>query len=411
MTQHQPTGPLVGVRVLEIGGNIAGPFATRLMAQYGAEVIKVERPGTGDPLRHTGPFVGNAPHPETSIPFLYLNTNKQSITLNLASARGRRILLDLAVQADVVVENLRPGTLAAWNLDWEALHAANPRLILTSISSFGQDGPYRDYEATEVVLAALGGIMYMSGLYDRQPLKHGHPQSQFIGGLHAAGASLVGYFQVLRGGEGQRIDLSLQAGVTSELVHDVVLYTYMGAVHGRAPREGGAGLNGAGNWFGGLVQTADGFVAADAPPPGRWDELADFLGIPELKDERFRSRTGRITHAREIDALVLPKLASLGRYEFFNHAQQSGWSAGVIQTMADVASCPQLAARGFWTEIDHPVAGRLRYPADFCRMSDSPGALITAAPLLGQDNERILGKQLGYSSGQLEALASQGVIS
>src|SRR5262249_15189681 len=287
-------GPLVGVRVIEIGGRIAAPFCTRLMAQYGAEVVKVEAPGSGDPLRHVGPFVGNRPNPETSLPFLYLNINKQSLTLDPATVRGRRILLDLAVETDLVVESLRPGTLERWGLGWPRLRAANPDLVLTSISGFGQDGPYRDYEATEIVLAALGGIMYMSGLYDREPLMHGHPQSQFMGGLHAAGASLAAYFAVMRGAGGQHVDVSLQAGVAHELVHNVVHYTYMGAVHGRAPRDGGSGINGSGNGFGGLVPVADGFVAADAPPPGRWEELADFLGVPELKDERFRTRTGRM---------------------------------------------------------------------------------------------------------------------
>lgn len=406
----QLTGPLVGVRVLEIGGGIAAPFCTRLLAQYGAEVVKVEAPPGGDTLRHTGPFVGHRPHPETSLPFLYLNTNKQSLTLNLGTGRGARIVRDLAVETDIIVESTKPGTLAGYGLSWEALRAVNPQLVLTSVAAFGQDGPYRDYEATEIVLAALGGIIYMSGLYGREPLKHGHPQSQFIGGLHAAGSSLVALFGALRGGEGQQIDVSLQAGVAHELVHVLALYTYMGAVHGRGPRAGGSGLNGAGNGFGGIVPVADGFVAPDAPPGKRWDELADLLGVPELKDDRFRSRSGRVAHAQELDALVLPALARVGRYDYFNHAQQQGWSAGVVQTMADLAESPQLAARGFWTELAHPVAGPLRYPADFCRMSASPGALLTPAPLLGADNRAILCERLGYSETELEALRSQGVI-
>ena len=406
----QLTGPLAGVRVLEIGGGIAGPFCTRLMAQYGAEVLKVEAPPAGDPMRRQGPFVGHDPHPEKSVPFLYLNTNKRSITLDLATKRGAQILRELAREADIVVEGTKPGTLAGYGLGWEELHGANPRLILTSVSGFGQEGPYRDYEATEIVLAALGGIMYMSGLYDREPIKHGHPQSQFMGGLHAAGSSLVAYFHVLRGGEGQRVDVSLQAGVAHELVHVIALYTYQGAVHGRGPRTGGSGLNGAGNGFGGIVEVADGFVAPDAPPDGRWDELADLLGVPELKDEWFRSRGGRAKHADALDELALPALRRMGRYDYFNHAQQNGWSAGIVQTMADLSASPHLGAREFWTELEHPIVGRLRYPADFCRMSDSPGALLEPAPLLGQHTREILGERLGYDDRALEALRTQGVI-
>lgn len=404
------TGPLTGVRVLEIGGGIAAPFCTRLFAQYGAEVIKVEEPGTGDPTRHLGPFVGHRPHPETSVSFLYLNTNKQSVTLNLAAKRGARILKDLAKETDIIVEGTAPGTLTQWGLDWETLRAINPNLILTSVTPFGQDGPYRDYTATEIVIAALGGIMYMSGLYDREPIMHGHPQSQFMGGLHAAGSTMIAYFGRLRGGAGEWIDVSMQAGVAHELVHVVTLYSYMGAVHGRASRFGGSGQNGAGNGFGGIVQFADGFVAPDAPPEGRWDELADFLDIPELKDDRFRSRADRVKHAAALDALILPALARTGRYDFFHHAQQSGWSSGVVQTMADLVACPQLDARDFWTELDHPVAGRLRYPAEFCRMSATPGKLLEPAPLLGQHTGAVLADRLGYHTGDLETLRSQGVI-
>lgn len=406
----QLTGPLTGVRVLEIGGGIAAPFCTRLFGQYGAEVIKIEEPGAGDPTRQRGPFAGHEPNPETSIPFLYLNTNKRSVTLDLATVRGARILTDLARETDLIVDGTEPGTLARLGIGWETLREANAKLILTSVTGFGQDGPYRDYAATEIVLAALGGIMYMSGLYDREPIMHGHPQSQFMGGLHAAGSSMIAYFNVLRGGAGEWIDVSMQAGVAHELVHVLTLYTYMGAVHGRASRFGGSGQNGAGNGFGGIAPLAEGFVAPDAPPDGRWDELADFLDIPELKDDRFRSRAGRVRYATELDALVLPALRRTGRYAFFHHAQRNGWSAGVVQTMQDLASCPQLDARGFWTELDHPVAGRLRYPADFCRMSETPGALIDPAPLLGQHNRAVLGDRLGYTDGEQEILRGQGVI-
>jgi len=404
------TGPLTGVRVLEIDGGIAAPFCTRLFAQYGAQVIKIEEPGRGDPTRHRGPFVGHRPNPETSVPFLYLNTNKQSITLDLGTKRGARILTDLTKETDIIVESTKPGMLTRWGIGWETLRAVNPHLILTSVTGFGQDGPYRDATGTEIVLAALGGIMYMSGPYDREPIMHGHPQSQFMGGLHAAGSTMIAYFNVMRGGSGEWIDVSMQAGVTHELVHVISLFTYMGAVHGRGPRFGGSGQNGAGNGFGGIVPFVDGFVAPDAPPDERWDELADFLDIPALKDDRFRSRSGRVQHAAALDALVLPALQRTGRYDFFHHAQSNGWSTGVVQTMSDLASCPQLDARGFWTELDHPVAGPLRYPADFCRMSETPGALIEPAPLLGQHNQAVFGDRLGYTKRECEALRSQGVI-
>ena len=185
-TSTQPVpGPLAGVRVLDLTRQIAGPYCTKLLADYGADVVKIAQPGLGDPSRHTTPFFHDDPNPEGSLHFLYLNTNKRSITLDLKSEQGRQAFLDLARDADVVVENFQPGTIDELGIGWDTLYALNPRLILTSISNFGQTGPYRDLPAGELVEYAMIGMMAVSGREDLSPLKHGLSQAQYGGGAYA----------------------------------------------------------------------------------------------------------------------------------------------------------------------------------------------------------------------------------
>ena len=175
--------PLQDVKVVDLTHHIAGPYCTKLLADFGADVIKVERPDGGDSARRLGPFPGDTPHPEKSGLFLYLNTNKRGITLNLKDPQGRSSLLELVRDADVLVENFSPRVMPSLGLDYETLAGVNPGLIMTSISSFGQSGRYRDYRATELVLYALGGMAYITGEYHREPVKHGYNQAQYLGGL------------------------------------------------------------------------------------------------------------------------------------------------------------------------------------------------------------------------------------
>jgi crotonobetainyl-CoA:carnitine CoA-transferase CaiB-like acyl-CoA transferase len=202
--------PLHGITVLDLTHHVAGPFATHLLAAYGADVIKIERPGTGDPARMSGTFVGGEPHQDRSTRFLYLNTGKRSLVLDLKRAEGRERFLELARQADAVVENFAPRVLPSLGLDWSTLRAVNPRLVLTSISNFGQTGPHRDWAATNLTLFAAGGQMALTGESDREPLVNGGTQALMQAGLHGFAATVTALFGARSHGRGAQVDISIQ---------------------------------------------------------------------------------------------------------------------------------------------------------------------------------------------------------
>ena len=209
-------GALAGLRVVDLTHHIAGPYATKLLADFGADVVKIERPG-GDPARRLPPFYHDDPHPDRSLPFLYLNTNKRSVTLNLKSEEGRGILLELLKDADAVVDNFAPRVMPSLGLDADTLREHNPRLVVASVTNFGQSGPWRDYKATEIVSYALGGLMYIFGAYDREPLKHALHQAQFKAGTNLASATLMALYHQRMTGQGQLVDVSIQESIASAL--------------------------------------------------------------------------------------------------------------------------------------------------------------------------------------------------
>ena len=225
---------LQGVRILDLTQHVAGPYCTKLLADFGAEVIKVERP-QGDPARSLPPFASDEPHQERSLLFAYLNTNKKSITLDLKTATGKSLLHRLLADTDVLVENFAPRVMPSLGLDYDSLSAINPSLVMVSISNFGQTGPYRDYKAADIVHYALGGLMYIFGSADREPLKHALRQTQFKAGTNAATAALIGWYHQQFTGEGQRIDISIQECVASALRDTTSLYTYAGSTRQRQP--------------------------------------------------------------------------------------------------------------------------------------------------------------------------------
>ena len=279
-------GALQGVKVLDLTHHIAGPYCTKLLADHGADVVKVERPG-GDPARHIPPFFHDEAGPDKSLPFLYLNTSKRGVTLNLKSGRGREMLKSLARESDILVENFTPRVMPSLGLDFATLRQENPSLIMVSISSFGQTGPYRDYRATEIVAYALGGLMYVFGNHDREPLKHALNQAQFKAGTDAAAATLIALYRQRLTGEGQQIDVSVQECMASSLRDVVCSYTYAGAVRRRQP-----------NHHGDLTRTrevSDGYVL---PNPGstatsNWKTVVELMGAPELDDEKFNTSSAR----------------------------------------------------------------------------------------------------------------------
>lgn len=402
MQVNMPEQALAGLKVVELGHYIAGPFCGKVLGEYGAEVIKVERPGIGDGARRLGPFPADCPHAEASGLFLYLNTHKKGITLNLRSETGRKILRELVEGADILIENFEPRVLPSLGLSYEDLLSINPRLVMTSISNFGQQGPYRDYRASELVLAAMGGIMYITGAEDREPLKQGLSQAQYGAGENALIATLAAFYGLEFTGAGCHVDVSILESVVSLIFVQLSLYSYMGGIQRRQRNFGRALIN--------VTPCKDGYIAPVTGMGASWEQVADFIGLPELRLPKFATAQGRNRHADELDALLMQWFGEHTREELFHSAQAAGLAYGLVQDPADLACCPQLEARGYFVRTTHPVAGELRYPGSPYRMSATPAAAPRPAPLLGQHNEEIFCGQLGYKSEDLIRLRQTGVI-
>ncbi len=391
------------VTVLDISQGIAGPLCAKLLGDFGADVIKAEPP-SGDPARTMGPFFNDDPHPEKSLLFLLANLNKRGITLNLETPTGRQMFQELARRADVVVESFRPGYLASLGLHYANLEKINPRIVLVSITPFGQTGPYSQYKGEEIVAYATAGIMNVSGLADREPLKHGGFQSQYEVGIN--GALSTAFSLLIRDmtGEGQHVDVSIQEVVASSLISDHTQYSWAGCVRGRQPAAGGV--------LGYMTPCKDGhFILQPGGAGVEWNDLADFLARPELKESRFAIAAQRLSHGAELDAIVLDAVKDRTMADIFEAAcGQYRLRCGIDQGPAELAHCPQLEDREFYQVVDHPVMGNIRVPFRLFNMSETPVEYRMPAPLLGQHNQDVYTKLLGYSKEDMVAFRSAGVI-
>ena len=397
---------LSDIRVLDLTWYIAGPYCTKLLADYGAEVIKVERPGIGDPARSLGPFLKDDPHQEKSGLFLHLNTSKRGITLNLKSEAGRKILKELVKGVDILVESFSPGVLERLGLGYEELEKANPKLVMTSISNFGQTGPYRDFKASDLILYGMGGNMYDNGVPDRHPLKKGETVIQYQGGNHAAAATMLALFASRLQGIGQQVDISLfqtQAASIDRRMSYLINYQYNNQV---TPHVGGGGL---GIPYG-TYPCKDGYFDI-AGGLSLWPRIPRMLGMPELlHDPRFATGEGqsRAESREEFNAIFLPWLMQRTKGECVEAGQAAGCLCASVSTMEDLLTDPQWRARDFWVDIEHPIAGRLTYPGGPIRM-ETPFQIKCPAPLLGQHNEEVYGA-LGYSRDDQVKLRERGII-
>ena len=396
------SGALAGVKVIDLTHHIAGPYATKLLADFGADVLKVERPG-GDPGRRLPPFFRDEPHRDRSLPFLYLNTNKRGITLNLKSDEGLAILMDLLADADVLVENFAPRVMPSLGLDVETLREHNPRLVVASVSNFGQTGPWRDYRATEIVEYALGGLMYIFGAYDREPLKHALHQAQFKAGTNLASATLMALYHQRLTGQGQQVDVSIQESIASALRDVTNNYTYVGAVRRRQPNHTGDLTR--------LRAVSDGYVL---PNPGigaslDWQILVDFLDAPELDDPRFENASARLENAEALGEILDQIFATKHKQEIFYAAHQKRFIYGVIDSPAETIGNPQIQARDYYVPIEHDQLGEITFPGAPFLMNKSPWAVVSTAPALGEHNAEVLGA-LGYDAQHLAYLTASEVI-
>ena len=404
-----PEGALADLTVLDLTHHIAGPYCTKLLAAYGAEVIKIERPGSGDPARQAGPFPDDRPDLEKSGLFLHLNTNKQSITINLQQARGQELVRALVKQVDVVVENFSPRVLPSLGLSYSELAPLNPRLIMTSISNFGQTGPYRDWKAQDIVIYAMGGAMNITGLPDREPLRLAMNLMAYQGGNVAAAATMTGVLGVQRLESGQHVDVSLfevHASSIDRRTTSLVGYQYTGEP---GYREAAIGL---GVYPAGVMPCKDGYIQT-LVFPHVWERLLAAMGMPELNtDPRFADPLARLQQENRpaFMAIFQDWLNRNTRYEAMTKAQAQRVPLTVVNPPSAVPTNPHLQARGSFVTLDHPVAGVLPYTREPFRMQGSPAEPVRRAPLLGEHTDLVLGQRLSLSTAELADLRRHRVI-
>ena len=402
-----PELALEDVKILDLTQHIAGPYCTKLLADYGADVIKVERPGAGDSARSMGPFPGDVPHRERSGIFLHLNTNKRGITLDLKTQAGVNVVKELAAEVDILVENFRPGAMERFGLGYDVLHEVNPSLVMTSISNFGQTGPYRDFRSAEIMVYGMGGEMYSTGLDEREPLKLGVNVHLYQGGGTAAVATMGALFASRLQGLGQQVDVSLmetQIGSIDRRMSMLLTYQYTGDVLGRSPLRTAGYPNG-------VYPCADGYFQITGSR-NYFPRAVRMMGTPEfLEDPRWHEPEAQSDPdlQEEFEPMFLMWTLERTKYEAWHTAQESRVLSAPLNTMEDLAHDPEFLRRGAFARIDHPETGPLDYPGRLFTMSESPWSIRRPAPMLGQHNGEVLAG-LGYSSGDIVRLRALGVI-
>ena len=398
-------GPLAHLRVLDLSSLIAGPYCTRLLAALGAEVIKVEEPFGGDPTRHVGPFFGDIPDPEGSAVFSFLNAGKQSVTLDLQDVTGRRMLEELLPRVDIVVESFPPLRRASLGLSHDRWQEIRPDLIITSITYFGQSGPDKDRQASELTLQAEGGYLYTSGDPTREPLKPYGYQAQQVGGLQAALATMAAVFHRRITGKGQMIDVSLEECVAFLLDDGIPWYSYFGEPYrrqGSRVSPTAVRLNYAGN----LLPCKDGHVfAAAAQNP----QMAAFLfQEPKFESSGYWERA--YYNRDEIDEVCANWLQHRTREEAFQEGQELNLVIAPVHTIAEVLENPQLAAREAFIETSSPRGNFVSIPGVPFRMATSKTPQDVRPPSLGEHNRKVFGDLLGLSEPELVDLSNAGIV-
>lgn len=397
---------LSGIRVVDLSHYIAGPYCTKLLADYGAEVIKIEKPQAGDGGRGLPPFFADRPGLERSGLFCFLNTNKQGITLDLKTDRGREIVCRLMSQADVVVENFRPGVLERLGLSAEVLERANPRLVHTSISNFGSSGPYRDYSLTDGVAYALGGWTYPMGELDRPPVQPGGAFGQYVAGLYAA----IGTLQAVRNRAAldavQHVEVSIQEALIATTLYDFVAFSYSGFVRQRSGRQFHLGFPNLAT-----LPCADGYVGIHAGLPHQIFALLELVGRADLaNDPRFQTLTTLGAHAKELHDALLPWLREQKKEDVYHAAQARGIPVCPIPSPKEVVEWVQLKERGHFLEVEHPEGGRVKIPGPPFREYGQPLWPLTRAPLLGEHTEAVLTSRLGYAAAEVQRLRDEEIV-
>jgi CoA:oxalate CoA-transferase len=397
---------LEGLKVLELGRFISAPYCGKLLADMGAEVMKIEPPAAGDPARQYGPFLNDDPHRERSGLFLYLNANKQGVTLNLATPTGRSILRELMARSDALVHNLPVQAMEQVGLDYEALSRVNPGLVMASITPFGLTGPYRNYKAYDINLAAAGGICSGLGEGDREPLTFGTPQVGYFAGLAAASSIVMALLAREHVGSGQHIDIAeveTMAGVYNGPEALMAVYEWR-----MTRRTGHHALDFP--YPNCILRCKDGYIFVGSPEGRQWRQLLEVMGSPEWsKDPRFRNRTAMNNlYADELDGYLESWLMNYTKAELLDIALEHRIPLAPVRGYDEVHHDPSLA--DLFVDIDRVDTGPIPYPGPPYLLADAELAPQHPAPYLGQHNEEVYCRVLGYSRQQLAKLYQTGII-
>jgi len=402
-----PRRPLAGVRVIGLEQYMSAPYCTMLLADAGAEVIKIEMPGRGDPRRSIPPYATDEKGQRVAGGFIGYNRNKKSLALNLREEAGRQVLKDLIRVSDVVVENLRPGAMDKLGLGYEPLRVVNPRLIYAAISGFGRlegyTGPYSERPAFDIVAEAMSGVMNLVGFTDKPPSWTIYGMADVYTGLTTAYGVMLALFMRERTGEGQFVDSAMLDNMLALNERMAVVYSFTGQSPERgqmkhiAPR--------------GAFRCKDGYLAINVPDDIQWRRLCEAMGREELKeDPRTADGTSRAAHADLLRSTIEAWLGDKSRDEAVALLEENGVPSGPVYTAEDVFADPHIAARNMLISIDDPVAGPRKYARSPLHLSAAPEIPTAPAPQLGEHTRPILGELLEYSDAQIERLRDQGII-
>lgn len=405
-------GALSHIRVLDLSRVLAGPWAGQILGDLGAEVIKIERPRTGDDTRHWGPpYLKDQQGDNTSEAAYYLsaNRNKQSLTLDFTQLEGQRIIRDLVAECDVLLENFKVGGLAAYGLDYESLKAINPKLIYCSITGFGSDGPYANRAGYDFMIQGLGGLMSLTGRAEDEegagPVKVGVALTDILTGLYATVGVLAALNHREQSGQGQHVELALLDVQVACLANQAMNYLTTGV----APKR-------MGNAHPNIVPyqdfpTADGDIILTIGNDGQFRKFAEAAGHPEwASDDRFASNKARVAHRKELIPLIRQVTVFRTTAEWVALLEQAGVPCGPINDLAQVFADPQVQARGLRLDLPHPLAGSVPQVASPIRLSETPVEYRKAPPVLGEHSEAILQELLGLGFDKILSLRQAGVI-
>ena len=391
---------LAGIRVLEVGNFMAAPFCTLQLADLGADVVKIENPDGGDQTRASGPFLEGE-----SSSFVRLNRNKRSLALDLKSSRGKEAFRKLAGRADVLVENLRPGTMGDLELDYARLSELNPRLVYVACSGWGQDGPYAQRPGLDIMAQGMSGLMSITGEEGgRNPVKVGVPVTDLTCALYAALAALAALRVRERTGRGQFVDVCLFESGVSLAVWEAGRYFATGEI----PKPLGSAHQTSAPYQ--ALRASDGFFTLGATTARNWEACCDVFGLQELKqDPRFAKNHLRHQNRRELIPLIEDVTGKRPAKHWIDALTRAGVPCGLLQTYDQVFNDPHLAARGFFPDAPQSTLGPIKQIGSPMRLSDTPPLMARAGPLLGEHSAQVL-SELGYSQEEISRLATDGVI-